>query len=626
MSNQKTAKEIELNFSELATGSTTLNFGSESSVNHGYVVSQITSINITSQAQYKPPKSNTGQITANVVSFSANIHALFDLNFIRSLEHSLKDKYQIAKHTEHLHHTEYEQSKSASLNNTIGFYFAKELNNGLSCQFESTKVLSTSFNSRFEKALNLNNGLLLLYQDNFRLKKSKDIGWQEATQKYELSQIDWIELDHKRNLLSFSHEVAEHIEHSFSFTFSDGLEVLSTNDVTWQEARAVYYRKHEIAPIQPKPKTTFVGSTDFDFQCECTANAHHLNFNFGVSECMPSIKNQKGWYIVNEIKVTRIDTNEEIKVLNGSFSTDRSSWCWGYSLTIPHQEIQKTQSNDGNPVILNIQINNENHRMLVENRSLSRQFASAVYTVTGRSTSALLDSPASPTRIFLQENERTSVQLAQAELDRVNSATTLNWHLVDELGWVLPENSFSYSNLTPISAIKQLAEAGGGFIYSEPSNDTLSIKPLCKRTFWESLESTDYDRLIPESLVISESIDDVHYPDYNGVFLTNDRLGKTAQIKRTGTNGDTLQETINNPLYTTSSVFSSAAKAMLAKAGLVETHTLQMPFSEKVGLCKPAELVAFNGEWWGIVDSVSVAFSYDKVIQTVAIERVNHNE
>jgi hypothetical protein len=46
------------------------------------------------------------------------------------------------------------------------------------------------------------------------------------------------------------------------------------------------------------------------------------------------------------------------------------------------------------------------------------------------------------------------VQLVQAELDRVNSDIVLNWELIDALGWVLPANSLSYSNLTPIAAIK----------------------------------------------------------------------------------------------------------------------------------------------------------------------------
>ena len=64
-------------------------------------------------------------------------------------------------------------------------------------------------------------------------------------------------------------------------------------------------------------------------------------------------------------------------------------------------------------------------------------------------------------------------------------------------------------------------------------------------------------------------------------------------------------------------------KAKLAKAGMIETHTLTMPISAEVGECAPGEVFAFNAEWWGIVESVSVSFSHAKVNQTVKVERVN---
>jgi len=48
-----------------------------------------------------------------------------------------------------------------------------------------------------------------------------------------------------------------------------------------------------------------------------------------------------------------------------------------------------------------------------------------------------------------------------------------------------------------------------------------------------------------------------------------------------------------------------------------------MPITQEIGQCLPGELVAFNGDWWGIADGVSGSFSYEKVVQTATIERVN---
>ncbi|MGV7507446.1 hypothetical protein PJN21_29585, partial [Mycobacterium kansasii] len=59
------------------------------------------------------------------------------------------------------------------------------------------------------------------------------------------------------------------------------------------------------------------------------------------------------------------------------------------------------------------------------------------------------------------------MQLVQAELDRANSGTALDWKLIDDLGWIVPTKSLSYAELAPIDAIKQVVDAGGGFIYSQ---------------------------------------------------------------------------------------------------------------------------------------------------------------
>lgn len=98
-----------------------------------------------------------------------------------------------------------------------------------------------------------------------------------------------------------------------------------------------------------------------------------------------------------------------------------------------------------------------------------------------------------------------------------------------------------------------------------------------------------------------------------------------SQVKRTGTSADTLLETVNSPLFTVESM-GAFGKAQLAKAGMVETHSLIMPISAEVGECAPGELIAFNAEWWGIDDSVSVSFTHALVNQTIKVERVNQDE
>ena len=556
-------------------------------------------------------------------AFQFQIDAVFDINHIVGVSYAFDAGYQ--KAIAALSVTEIPWAKPIlRVSNEALFY-----NQGLVLSqqamtgFDQSDSLTRAVRIEHEKASGLQTDAYLVWQTGDKRFIHQSYLFDE-TLKLRINRItDWHEMIRKRRTVSYSHEVAHVFEKHFTFEWDKGLELVTTDDLTWEKAKAIHYRKHPIKPW-PKPELPkYEGTGDLNFVCLCNeVDAHNVILNFGEDDCIPAIPNQNWWYILNSLSVTRLDNDAEILVYDGNYRTDRSSWAWSYNLTVPHTEIAKLEPINGQPVILKIMVNGHEHHMLLENRTRSRNFGNITYTLTGRSQTALLDAPYAPLRSFLQENERTSVQLAQAELDRVFSDTVLNWQLIDDLGWIVANNSLSYSNLAPIAAIKLIAESGGGFIYSEKGSNTLSIKPLYKKTFWDALTVDDYDRLVPDSLVTSQSTDYELYPDYNSITLTNDRTGKQAQVKRTGTAADVLLPPENTPLFDVVSM-GAFGKSKLAKAGMIETHTLTMPISAEVGECSPGEVFAFNAEWWGIVESVSVSFSHAKVNQTVKVERVN---
>lgn len=558
-------------------------------------------------------------------AFSSSINTHFDINFILGLNHLSVLGYQKAVPALLESHVRYGKSRFKAHNSAFIFERCLSLSNAVMTSFDKTQHLQQSIKSVFEETTKLSSDYQIVWQENDKRFIARTLVFEESEKLLIHCKTSWDEMIRKRKKFTFSHEVAEVFEKRFTFKHDKGLELVTTNSIPWDVARAVYYRKSSVDPIVSQPKPEYVGSTDLNFVCLChDIDSHNVILNFGADDCIPGIVNKNWWYIVNDLKVTRLDNGQEIQVNNGDYRCDRSSWCWSYNLTIPFYEKSKLEPIDGQPVILKIMVNGNEHRMLLENISRSKQFAKEVYRLSGRSPTALLDAPYSPTRSFTQENERTSVQLVQAELDRVNSDIVLNWELIDALGWVLPTNSLSYSNLTPIAAIKLIADAAGGFIYSEPNSNTLTIKPKYKKTWWDPIAVNEYDRVIPESVVTDLSTDYTVYPDYNSVFLTNDRNGDTGQVKRVGTAGDVLQESVNSPLLTSTAAMHSRGREVLAKAGMVETHSLLMPITQEIGQFLPGELVAFNGDWWGISDSVSGSFSYKKVTQTASIERVNH--
>lgn len=556
-------------------------------------------------------------------AFQFQIDAVFDINHIVGVSYAFDASYQKAIAALSVTAIPWAKPILRVSNEALFYDQGLVLSQQAMAGFDQSDSLTQAVRIEHEKATGLSTDAYLVWQTGDKRFIHQSYLFDE-TLKLRINRItDWHEMIRKRRTVTYAHEVAHVFEKHFTFEWDEGLELVTTDDLAWEKAKAIHYRKH---PIQPWPKPElpqYEGTGDLNFICLChEVDAHNVILNFGVDDCIPAIPNQNWWYILNSLSVTRLDNDAEILVYDGNYRSDRSSWAWSYSLTVPHTEISKLEPINGQPVILKITVNGHEHHMLLENRTRSRNFGNITYTLTGRSQTALLDAPYAPLRSFLQENERTSVQLAQAELDRVFSDTVLNWQLIDDLGWIVANNSLSYSNLAPIAAIKLIAESGGGFIYSEKGSNTLSIKPLYKKTFWDTFTVDDYDRLIPDSLVTSQSTDYELYPDYNGITLTNDRTGKQGQVKRTGTAADVLLPPENNPLFDVVSM-GAFGKAKLAKAGMVETHTLTMPISTEVGECAPGEVFAFNAEWWGIVESVNVSFSHAKVNQTVKVERVN---
>ncbi|MCU4595924.1 hypothetical protein KTJ13_08620 [Acinetobacter radioresistens] len=662
---------IILNFEHLADGSTHLNFGDDVTAVIDTVLD--TSIDFEITASYADSSTNTAVIDTvldtefsfNVVTvfsentdvvgqidtvldtrfsfeitakfaenlcaidtvldtgFKTEIAAIFDINFIRGFEAYLIAGYQGALPC--LNVIEIPWAKPILKAHNSAFYFERSLSlsNQALLGFEKAALLYRSVQLQHEESTGLVSSADFVWQENKRLAKTRTSVFEEGNKLRINRTFDWVDLVRKRKTFTYSHQVAHVFEKHFTFEWDLGLELITTSSIAWDKAKAIHYRKH---PVQPWPQPElpeYIGSTDLNFNCLCTEpDPHNLILNFGADDCIPGLPPKNWWYIVNELSVSRLDNGQNILVYDGSYSTDRSRWCWSYSLTVPASEIPKLEPINGQPVILRVMVNGTEHHMLLENRSRSRRFAETTYTLSGRSQSALLDAPYSPTRSFTQENERTARQLCQAELDRVNSSTTLQWELIDELSWIVPAGSLSYSNMTPIAVIKMIAESAGGFVYSEKGSDTITIKPKYKKTFWDSITVEEYDRLIPESLVTEQSTDYEPYPDYNGITLTNDRSGLSGQIKRTGTAGDTLLETANSPLFTVESM-GSYGKSALAKASMVETHNLVMPIGPDVSECAPGDLVAFNAEWWGIIDEVNVSFNHAVINQSIKVERVN---
>lgn len=558
--------------------------------------------------------------------FQFEVKALFDINHLVGVSYGFDMRYQ--KAIACLSTTEIPWAKPVlRVSNEALFY-----DQGL--------VVSSQADIRYEQAGSLTRAIRSIHEQATGLSSDAYIVWEEGDKRFihqrylhdetiklrHNRETVWQEMIRRRKTFTYSHEVAQVFEHRFSFEWDKSLEIVTKSDLPWDKAKAIHYRKH---PVQPWPKPEipkYEGTGDLNFICLCNdVDSHNVVLNFGADDCIPALPNRNWWYIVNVLTAERLDTGEKIKVIDGTYSTSRSQWCWTYSITVAHTEKNKLQPIDGWPVILKVMINGFEHHILLEDPEETRRFASVLYTYPGRSVTALNSDKYGPSRSFIQDNERTSVQLVQAELDRANSGTSLDWKLIDELGWIVPVESLSYAELAPIDAIKQVVDAGGGFIYSEKAGNTLTILPRYQKGYWDTMTVDDYDILLSESLVMQQNIkqNDEYIADFNAITVVNSRSGESLKVQQRGTSGDVPLETVTGPLF---NVVSSASygKNELVKANIQELHTFaDIPVSQEIGEMLPGKSIAFNGQWWGVIDGVSGSFSHEKVNETITVERIS---
>lgn len=558
--------------------------------------------------------------------FQFEVKALFDINHLVGVSYGFDMRYQ--KAIAALSTTEIPWSKPIlRVSNDALFY-------------EQGLVISNQADLRHEQAGSLNRAIRSIHEQATGLSSDAYIIWEEGDKRFihqrylheetikrrHNRQTFWQEMIRRRKTFTYSHEVAHVFEKRFSFEWDKGLQIVTRSDLPWDKAKAIHYRKHPVLPW-PKPELPkYEGTGDLNFVCLChDVDSHNVVLNFGADDCIPALPNRNWWYIVNTLIAERLDTGEKIQVIDGSYSTSRSQWCWTYSITVAHTEKEKLQPINGQPMILKVIINGFEHHILLEDPEETRRFASVLYTYPGRSVAALNSAKYGPTRSFIQDNERTSVQLVQAELDRANSGTTLDWKLIDDLGWIVPVESLSYAELAPIDAIKQVVDAGGGFIYSQKASNTLTILPRYQKGYWDTMTVDDYDILLSESLVMQQNIkkNDEYIADFNAIIVVNSRSGESLKVQQRGTSGDVPLESVTGPLFNVVSG-ASYGKNALVKANIQELHTFSdIPVSQEIGEMLPGKTIAFNGQWWGVIDSVSGSFSHEKVNETITVERIS---
>ncbi len=315
-------------------------------------------------------------------AFQFQIDAVFDINHLVGVSVGLGLRY--SKAITALSSTKVPWAKPILRVSNEALFFDRGLviSHGNDIGFQHGWTLSESIHAVFDQGVKLSRNQSVRWQENLKIRIARDLYFDESIKLRLNRELTHQEMIRKRCNISFSHQIAHVFEKRFSFDWDKGLELVTQDEIPWDKAKSIHYRKHPIEPWPEPEIPQYEGTGELNFICLChEVDAHNVELNFGADDCIPGIPNRNWWYILNSLSVTRLDKGEEINVLDGNYSTDRSCWCWSYSLTVPASQIGKLEPINSQPVILKIIVNGTEHQMLLENRRRSRKFAQDTYTL-----------------------------------------------------------------------------------------------------------------------------------------------------------------------------------------------------------------------------------------------------
>ena len=219
-----------------------------------------------------------------------------------------------------------------------------------------------------------------------------------------------------------------------------------------------------------------------------------------------------------------------LPVTSMTVETDFDSWCWALTATLAGPEAWALVQ--PNPLACQVQatINGQIWRFLLDVPSQNRSFNSDRVTLKGRSRSAWLHDPYTPSRNFSQSQAREMQQLGEAALE--NTGWTLDWQGAN---WVVPAGRYQSWN-TPIGALIRLANVTDDGLYTHPYLEVISLMRRWPVASW-LVDGETASLAIPEAAILSLTQSPVYTAPYNGVYVSGTSHGALALVKIAGTDG-----------------------------------------------------------------------------------------
>ena len=352
-----------------------------------------------------------------------------------------------------------------------------------------------------------------------------------------------------------------------------------------------------------------------------------LPFPFACRRARAVIPNLDSYIMLNKIQAYA--GSLKLNPISIAVSHDRQGYYWTCEVELSPDDfaaLNLAQYDQGKEPLVTLKINANTFTFIAESYRDNRTFARRSYTVSGRSQTARLGADYAQLKQGIIRQELYARQIADSVLENTGFRIG-TWAIPD---WRVPAQVYSLADKTPIAVLADIAQAAGGFVYSDPSERILHLKPRFKVAAWQ-LNSSTPDVSIPASVITQISGQKQISTQCYGVFVSaTHSKGVFRKIIRKASAGSPEASTLSHALYTADEPCLAAGIAALGDTGASKTEQIELPVMEKyaLGIAQLGDIwqvTETSGAWLGMVDSVSISVTLEndapKIIQNVGVWR-----
>lgn len=535
----------------------------------------------------------------------------------------------------------WQEADAAESGATTGFTHGAVMVTGPSTGWQATDPLVAGVSSPLASGMRLRGASTQRWQGADRIRTSNQAPWQvmdrtsRTSRRFRYQNADrvqvgslmpWQNMIHdRRSALHPRWQSADRRYRSQTGRMQTGVPVRTGRNAPWQEAMRppAGITPH---PVGPGPDACYIPSPDLVFDVRWTNSTAFVFYCERHDGPPPGphatvvVPIRSVYMVVNTVTLKRVVGNVTLPCLSLTLNLDVDSWAWGFSATLPADQLDAVAPTSLGPVELEATVNGTSFRLLAESISRDRTFSRSTLKVGGRGKAALLAAPYAPIQTIGNTEARTAQQIAGDILtyNGVPLDWTVDWQIED---WLVPGGVFQAQG-TYIEGLGAVAAAAGAFLRPHPTDQTISVLaryPALPRD-WYAL-TPDFE--LPSAVVTQEGITWTEKPAYNRVFVSGTSQGVLGQVTLLGSAGDLVAPMVTDPLITTAVPARLRGLAVLGNTGRQADVRLRLPVLAETGIIQPGSLVRYTDggiERLGLVRSTAVDAGFPEVWQSLGVE------